>query len=250
MSPARPSRVLVCDIEGTLTDKSGRKSSPRLLARLRSLQDGGAILVLASGRGAAYLRRLRREWGLGEGPLVAENGCCVSPGGKVLPAYERTDYERQAIVKRLRAAGVRRLAELDPAKRHAVTLYPRGFQEGRDYSSKDLGRIYRFLRRELRGVRCSIYHTSASGEVLPPGVDKGTGLRFLFEKAALDASGAVFLCDGHNDLPAARYILRSGGRVGAPANAVPALRRMATFVSRRRYYDGALDALDRLTGRS
>ena len=120
MSPARPSRVLVCDIEGTLTDKSGRKSSPRLLARLRRLQDRGAILVLASGRGAAYLCRLRREWGLGEGPLVAENGCCVSLGGKVLPAYERPSYDRPAIMKRLRAAGVRRLAELDPAKRHAV----------------------------------------------------------------------------------------------------------------------------------
>ena len=47
--------VLVADIEGTLTDKSGRETGPRLLKSLSLLEKNGVPLILCSGRGADYM---------------------------------------------------------------------------------------------------------------------------------------------------------------------------------------------------
>ena len=236
--------VLVCDLEGTLTDKSGRKTSPELLARLRSLERAGVCIVLASGRGVEYQRALRKKWGLKDGPMVAENGCSIYLDGEQTTTFPPNMFDRGSIIYTLRQKGAERLAEFDPDKKHEITLYPRGFLAGEDYTAEQISDIYEFLLRSLRGIPCRIFYTSASGEVLPRSVDKGHGLRALFEKAKLSAAKTIFLGDGQNDIPAADFVLEGKGRVGAPANSVEELKAVATFVATKEYYEGAIEAID------
>ena len=113
-----------------------------------------------------------------------------------------------------------------------------------EYSPKDIDRMYRFLKKHLKGSSYGLFYTSASCEVLPEGVDKGTGMERLMALGGIDPSAALFIGDGQNDIPAARLILRGGGRVGAPANAVAALRRIASHVSRQESHRGALELLE------
>lgn len=241
--PKDPS-VLVCDLEGTLTDRSGRKTSPELLERLRELEGAGVCTVLASGRGVEYQLALRKTWGLRDGPMVAENGCSIWIDGEETVTFPPGTFDRASIIDTLRERGAERLAEFDPDKKHEITLYPKGFSAGEDYEPGQVEDIYEFLLRTLRDVPCRIFYTSASGEVLPGSVDKGSGLRFLFEKAKLRPARALFLGDGQNDIPAADYILAGRGKVGVPANAVEELKEIATFVAGREYFEGAIEAID------
>jgi HAD superfamily hydrolase (TIGR01484 family) len=236
--------VLVCDLEGTLTDKSGRKTSPELLARLASLERAGICIVLASGRGVEYQRALRKKWGLEDGPVVAENGCTIFFDGEETTTFPANTFDRGSIMYDLRQKGAEGIAEFDPDKKYEITLYPKGFLAGNDYTAEDISEIYEFLLRSLRGVPCRIFYTSASGEVLPRSVDKGSGLKHLFEKARLKTARALFIGDGQNDIPAADFILEGGGKVGAPANAVEKLKDIATFVSGKEYFEGAIEAID------
>jgi hypothetical protein len=117
--------------------------------------------------------------------------------------------------------------------------------KGAEYSPADIERIYRFLKKTLKGSSYGLFYTSASCEVLPAGVDKGTGLERLLALAGIDPSRALFMGDGQNDIPAARLVLRGRGKVGAPANAVLALRRLASHVAREQSHRGALELLAR-----
>jgi HAD superfamily hydrolase (TIGR01484 family) len=238
--------TIIADIEGTLTDRSGRRSSEAILHRLGELEASGVSIVLCSGRSVAYQRALREKWGLDpDGPCVAENGCSIFWKDREYMTYDPTTFDRDALVSFLRERGAGDIADFDPDKNHAVTLYPPGFMEGRDYSPADIERIYRFIQKVLKGSSYGLFYTSASCEVLPGGVDKGAGLEPLLNLAGMDPSRALFIGDGQNDIPAARLILRGGGKVGAPANAVPGLKRLATYVAKEECFRGALEVLDR-----
>jgi len=239
-------RTLIADIEGTLTDRSGRRSSEEMLHRLGELEAGGVLIVLASGRSVAYQQALRTKWGLDPGgPCVAENGCCIFWEGRQYVTFDPQTYDRDAIIRFLAERGALDMGELDPDKEFAVTLYPRGFMQGAEYSPADIDKMYRFLKKALKGSSYGLFYTSASCEVLPAGVDKGTGLERLLALARIDPSHALFMGDGQNDVPAARLILRGGGMAAAPANAVGALKRLATHVARQEFHRGALELLDR-----
>ncbi|MEM4729475.1 MAG: HAD-IIB family hydrolase [Thermoplasmata archaeon] len=245
ISPIPWPRALAADIEGTLTDKSGRRTSAQLVGALRRLEVQGVLVILCSGRGVEYQRTLRRRWGLSpEAPLVAENGCSIFIGGREILTYRPTGFRRDKLLKRLQAMGVGAVGELDPEKRHAITVYPRGFMKGGDYTEEDIDRICDFLRKALRGVQCRIFRTSASGEVLPAGTDKGRGLRLLLRELRIPPLEVLFIGDGQNDVPAARFVKRAGGKVGVPANATGEMRALADYVSRGAFYEGALEILE------
>jgi HAD superfamily hydrolase (TIGR01484 family) len=243
--PRRPApRTLIADIEGTLTDRSGRSSSEELLHRLGELESGGVMVVLCSGRSAAYQAALREKWGLDPGgPCVAENGCSIFWQGREYVTFDPSRFDRDVVMGFLEERGIGELGEFDPDKNFAVTIYPPGFLRGAPYSARDIARLYRFLGKQLKGSSYGLFYTSASCEVLPEGVDKGTGLERLFALGRIDPGRAVYLGDGQNDIPAARLVLRGKGKVGAPADAVPGMRRIASRVAAAPSHRGALELI-------
>ena len=245
-SPHRsPLRTLIADIEGTLTDRTGRSSSEELLHRLGELETGGVLVVLCSGRSVAYQTSLREKWGLDPaGPCIAENGCSIFWAGREYVTFDPREFDREAIISYLEERGIGGMGEFDPEKRFAVTIYPRGFLRGAQYSPGEIERMYRFLQKHLKGSSYGLFYTSASCEVLPAGVDKGTGLERLLAIGRIDPKRALYIGDGQNDIPAAKLVLSGGGNVGAPADAVAGLRRIASRVAKAGSHRGALELLE------
>ncbi len=65
-------RVVVTDVDGTLTDRS-RRLDPAAVAAVRALEDRGIPVLLATGNVLPVALALHRALGL-TGPIVAENG--------------------------------------------------------------------------------------------------------------------------------------------------------------------------------
>lgn len=239
--------VFVFDVEGTLTDKSGRFIDEDVLAALRGLRYAGNHVLFCSGRDVAYLVAKINEWRLPVTDFVAENGCVIVAGGKEILAYEAASFPRQQIHKRIEKSDIIERGELDPAKKHMLTIYPKGFLEGKDYTADDIQDLLKKTTNVLKGYDMAITHSSASVDLMPAGIDKGAGLKRYVEEAGLDPATLLFAGDGVNDVPAARYVKDVGGTVAAPANAAQMLKDLADYASEKENGAGVLDILHRYT---
>ncbi|OYT45323.1 hypothetical protein B6U90_03570 [Thermoplasmatales archaeon ex4484_6] len=235
---------LLLDIEGTITNRSGYATGTGLIRALSLIEAKGIPVILCSGRDLRYMTNLRKRWGLE--PMkgaIAENGCIVVPyaegihGAVPDPNAERMD--RKNILERLEM--LHGLIEIDPFKSYIFSIYVPGYMDGRDYSEGQLDEIFSFVKDALKGIECQIIKTSASVEVIPEGVDKGTGIRNYCRMSGIDISDVVFICDSANDIPGARAVKQGGGRVGVVSNGSEKLKEMADRVSREEHWRGALE---------
>lgn len=241
--------LLFLDIEGTITDPAGRFMGRSLAERITEMEMGGEDVVLCSGRDLDYMIRARERWGLP--PLngaIAENGCLILPAGRppkeayIDPRAEEMDREK--IISDLTSAGLSEMAEVDPDKRYILSIYAPGFMEGEDYTPGDIASIHRFVEGNIDDHRCQVIPTSASVEVIPAGVDKGTGIRRYWEMTGHDPEESAFICDSNNDIQGARVVKSNGGRVYVVGNGVDKLKEMADYVASGNYWKGALEILD------
>ncbi|MFH1722761.1 MAG: HAD family hydrolase [Candidatus Altiarchaeota archaeon] len=235
--------VLVFDVEGTLTDKSGRYIEDDLLERLRVLHRSGFSLILCSGRDVSYLVEKINEWILPITDFVAENGSVIVVRGKEILTYNPSPFPREKIIEKIESIDILAKGEFDPAKKHMITIYPRGFLKGKDYSSKDIQILLKKTKQILKGFDATITYSSASVDIIPKGVDKGTGLKKLCEKSGIDPSTILFCGDGDNDVPAAKYVKKNRGIVAVPKNAAPQLKKIADFVSKKENGKGVKEIL-------
>lgn len=239
---------LLLDIEGTITDASGRDMGYPLQVALRRVQSEGTPTILCSGRDIDYMNEFRKRWGLG--PMrggIAENGSVVIPfpvgpsGAEVDPKACLMD--RQGIIDRLEGDGVFENAEMDPAKRYILSIYVPGYMEGKPYTVEQLAALYDSVTASIREMECQIILTSASVEVVPVGVDKGTGISRYCELSDIGLDDVMFFCDSRNDVPGARAVKNGGGMVCAVGNATQELKEIADIVAKRDHWKGALELL-------
>ena len=78
--------------------------------------------------------------------------------------------------------------------------------------------------------------------MLPPLIDKATGLNAALDRMKLSPSHTVAVGDGENDLP----LLAACGCGVAVANALSALKDQADFVTRGDHGAGVIELIDRL----
>ncbi len=239
---------LLLDIEGTITNRSGYATSPKLIRALALIEDSGTPIIFCSGRDLRYMANLRKRWGLE--PLkgaIAENGCLIAPyphgimGARSDPLAEV--LPRDVILKRLEM--LQGMLEIDPFKSYIFSIYVPGFMEGRSYSFEELEEVHSFVIDSVSDIECQVVMTSASVEIIPTGVDKGTGIRRYCELSDVDISDVIFLCDSNNDLPGAIAVKKGGGRVGVVGNGEDALKSMADEVSEEEHWKGSLDLFER-----
>lgn len=83
-------------------------------------------------------------------------------------------------------------------------------------------------------------------EILPPGVDKATGLEVVAQAIGVDPSDVLVFGDMPNDLPMFDW---AGWSRVAVANAHPSVRRLADEITLRNDDDGVAVYLDRLLSR-
>ncbi len=237
---------LLLDIEGTITDRSGSGTGEDLIRTLAMIEEKGIPTILCSGRDLNYMVDLRKRWGLE--PLqgaIAENGCVIAPypyGMKgAFPDPNAASMDRVSILNRLEM--LHGMIELDPFKEFIISIYVPGFMDGRPYLPEQIDDIHTLVKDSLDGLDCQIVPTSASVEIIPTGVDKGTGIERYCLLSGIELSDVIFLCDSHNDIPGAKAVKEGGGKVGVVGNGENSLKQYADRISEKKYWKGALDLI-------
>jgi hypothetical protein len=93
-------------------------------------------------------------------------------------------------------------------------------------------------------IRLAVHTSVQCVDITPPGIDKGTGLRWLCEVMDIPLESTGGIGDSSSDLS----FLRLVGHSAAPANAVAEVRASVAYVSPYQDGDGVVDILRRWMG--
>ncbi|TDD16093.1 HAD hydrolase family protein [Nonomuraea diastatica] len=191
--------VLACDYDETLA-RGGRVAETTIEA-LERLSRAGIKLVLVTGRELDDLLSVFPHPGLFD-LVVAENGGLLyDPGQRTCDALAMPPPA--ALADRLRHEGV---SPLGVGQVVVATREP--------HDVRVLGAI-----REL-GLELQVIYNKGAVMVLPPGVNKASGLAAALDRLSLSAHSTVAVGDGEND----HSFLTAAECGAAVANALPALR--------------------------
>ncbi len=226
--PERPRiRVVVTDVDGTLTDRH-RRLDPVAVTAIRAVEDRGVPVVLATGNVLPVALGLHRSLGL-SGPIVAENGGLLWTGGH----GRRDRVERLADPKIARAAyrALRRAGV--PAER----LFTDRWRES-EVALRPTVSVRRI--RALLGDRpLRVESTGFAVHLMDARAGKAAGVARALRAIGLTNADAAVLGDGDNDVE----MLRAGGWSGSFASGSARARAAAGFVSRAPYAAGFVEGL-------
>jgi phosphoglycolate phosphatase (TIGR01487 family) len=213
--------ALATDYDGTIATH-GTVDEPTLEA-LRSLKSSGRKLILVTGRELPDLRLVFSHLDLFD-RIVAENGALLirpASGEQIAlaesPPAEFIDRLRQRDVSPL-SVGRAIVATTEPNESIVLTTI------------RDLG------------LELQVVFNKGAVMILPSGVNKATGLAKALEELGLAAENVVAVGDAEND----HAFLESCGCAVAVANALPALKERADFVTQGRHGAGVAELIDQL----
>ena len=212
-------RALACDYDGTIADEGIVATS--VADALFRLREGGRRLILVTGRELHDLLRIFARADLFH-RIVAENG------GVLYDPITRVEQHLgaappDALVAELRRRGV------DPLSVGKVIVATREpHQQAVVDALRDLG------------ITRNIILNKGAVMLLPPGIDKASGLKSALSALALPASSTVGVGDAEND----RTFLSECGCAVAVANALPAVKEAADLVTRGESGAGVVELVD------
>ncbi len=213
-------RVLACDYDGTLATEG--TVAPQTLAAMERFLLSGRKLVLVTGRQLDDLERVFHRLDVFEW-VVAENGAMLySPAtrkGAVLAPPPPAEFV---------AALRHRHVPFDTGRGIVATCRP--------HEATVLDVI-----RET-GLELQVIFNRDSVMVLPPGVNKATGLSAALKELGLALPQAVGVGDAEND----DAFLRACGCGVAVQNAVTALRERVDLVTRFANGQGVVELIEEL----
>ena len=242
-------RLVVVDVDGCLTPGEGQPwnfEAFRFIAELnrRAREDPTLPAVtLCTGRQEPYVEVLMQAIDA-HMPGIYENG-----GGLYFPRTYRfaenpliTPETKKALAEvkeALRRKIVERgLGYFQPGKEVSLTLYPHGVS---------VRKLHRAVAEIIRAgdLPLEAEEGATCVNVLPRGVDKGAGVRWLSEEAGIPLDEMGGIGDAASDLK----FLRLVGFAAAPANASPEVKTKADYVSPYEDGEGVVDILRRLLER-
>lgn len=262
-------RILVLDIDGTLTN-SQKQISPTTQAGLLNIMERGHKIILASGRPTPGMRRYEEELELEKyggyllsfngahivecrsGEIVYQrnlplallpgfygfakrNGCGLVTylGDEVISAFAPDEYiELEA---RINAMPIRRVKDFlkfvdFDINKCLMTAEP----EKAAVLEKEL--------RQKYGSVASIYRSEPFFiEIMPKNVDKASSLDKLLETIGIIRENAICCGDGFNDVSMIKY----AGIGVAMGNAQPEVKEAADYITATNDEDGLIQVIDR-----
>ncbi|HYD32676.1 MAG TPA: HAD family hydrolase [Azospirillaceae bacterium] len=213
--------ALATDYDGTLAHDGRVTAATReAMARLKA---SGRRLILVTGRELPDLATVYDDF-TDFDLIVAENGALlhVPATGEEVPLAPPPD---PGFVQRLKACGA---TPLSVGRAIVATREP-------------YDREVREVIRDL-GLDLEITYNKGAVMVLPPGIDKASGLTSALARMGLAAETVVAVGDAENDLA---FMERCGVAV-AVANALPAVKQACDLVTRGVRGDGVAELIDRL----
>ncbi len=216
--------VLAADYDGTIAPDG--RVAPSTVAALERLAASGRKLVLVTGRELEALLEIFPAIGIFD-RVVAENGALL---------YVPATGERRAIgaappaffVRELERRGI---APLSVGESIVATVHP--------HETVVLETI-----RDL-GLELQVIFNKGAVMVLPPSINKASGLKAALAELGLSPRNAVAIGDAEND----HALLRECEYGVAVADALPTLKREADRVSAHPSSDAVIELVEELLGR-
>lgn len=213
--------ALACDYDGTLA-RDG-VVQPETIAALHALRDSGRGLLMVTGRTLDDLGKIFHHAELFD-RIVAENGAVLfrpSTGETV----ELSAAPPPKFVDALRQAGV---APLELGRVIVATREP--------HETTVLHLIHQL------GLELQVVFNKGAVMVLPTGVNKATGLKKALKQLQLLPENVVAVGDAENDHAFFEYC----GFSVAVANALPAVREHADWVTTASHGAGVVELIHRI----
>ena len=271
VEPWRP-KLVASDLDGTLLNSDG-EVSPRTRAALAACWEAGIPVVGVTGRGPRLLDSVRVA-------LSARGIAVLSQGGYVVD-LERDEVLRTVALPREQAvaavaaieevAGELVLAVEDAAEQgeaHGPLRVQHGFQwpypepahllpKGSVLPEGPVLKVFlrsstldqdELLARALDVLDPALAEATHAGlgfiEVLPPGINKASGLSVALERYGVGLGDVLVFGDMPNDLPMIEAVRDAGGRAVAVANAHPVVRAATPLLTGGHDADGVARYLE------
>ena len=241
--------LVVVDIDGCLTPGEGGTWNWEALQALcevnRQARQGKPVpaVTLCTGRQEPYVEVLMQAIGACM-PGIYENGCglyfpdeyrfvehrlITAPVREALAAARVTLYRQVVVPGR---------GYFQPGKEASLTLYPR--------PGTSVDALYETVADVLSGHGAAfVVQASVSCvDVMPAGIDKGAGVRWLSEELVLPLADVGGIGDSPGDLT----FLRLLGQSAAPANAAAEVKAAVDYVSPYKNGDGVVDIIHQWSG--
>jgi len=218
-------KLLVCDVDGTITDDKKRIQTLGI-ETLRRVQENGHTVSICSGNVLPVAFGLSTFIGL-KGPVIAENGGLVSYREEIFQLHSDEAAKKAFAYLRTRMPEVERLFT-DNWRKTEVAL-KRSF---------DLETV----RGILKGWNVEIEATGFAIHIMEPGHSKVDGVRKACQILGIDISQVVAVGDSDNDVK----MLSQCGYGIAVGNASQAAKDAADHVSEASHSDGVVEGLARL----
>ena len=190
--------ILVFDLDGTLCPV-GKGMREEDAALLRTLEDAGFTIVICSGKTTYYLCGFCRQLGLKAPVMVGENGGAVQFGID-LPPKHFAQYPVPSAQKEI--LGMLR-REIDAVCGDRVWYQPNEVQLTPFPQEEEVFGIIRGIlekhREELAGIE--VYEQIDCFDIVPSGINKQNGLRFLSTLMEAERERFLVVGDGVNDIP-------------------------------------------------
>ncbi len=194
-------KAVVFDLDNTLAG-IGEGMIQKDLLLLRKLEESGRAIAVCSGKTTDYLCGFVRQTGLKHPVLLGENGAVIQIGTKLPPKqFYRLPYSERAAES---IALLRK--ELDRILPHlwyqpnlaGLTPFPA--------KPEDFDTIAKCLEdNKERTEDILIYRHEDSFDIVPAGIDKGQGLKYMGEVLDIPPENITAVGDGVNDYPMFRY---------------------------------------------
>jgi HAD superfamily hydrolase (TIGR01484 family) len=209
----RTIRLLLCDIDGTLTGADGRGHSARLLPAMQRLMARGVKIGVVSGRDTLSVWVVHRLFDL-DGPIIAENGAEMILRPEKGECNARvcgglSSRRIAALMRKIAGQGLLQHVSIDREKKRMLTLYPNRFshQEAEELSA--LNRRVDAILKSLPGLEITC--SSAAIDICARGANKGQGIAIACRSLRTSPGAVAFVGDSRNDQAAFEYVGRHGG---------------------------------------
>jgi len=223
----RKLRVVVTDVDGTLTD-ADRRLDPRAIRLVHALERRGIPVALATGNVLPISLALYRSLGL-SGPIVAENGGILY----------RQDDEGREVVERLtdRSVALAAFRKLRSAGLPVRRLFTDRWRECEVALEPNVS--VAAVRRVLGRCGVEVESTGYALHLMETGSGKLPALKRALSYRGLTPADCVILGDGDNDVA----MLRAAGFGVSFASASYRARRAARYVTKAGFAAGFVEGL-------
>lgn len=266
---AKDTKVLVLDIDGTLTN-SQKEITPKTKEAITEIMEKGHKVILASGRPTPGMRRYEKELNLPnyDGYLLSFNGgriinCAtkevvyqrILPPEVIAPLYEYAckndlgliSYDQEVILV------ARRMDEYIELESRINAMECKMIDDFVSYIDFDVNKCLMTAPpekaekvveelNEMFGDILSIYRSEPFFiEIMPKNVDKAQSLDQMLPKVGLLRENTICCGDGFNDMSMIQY-----AAVGvAMENAQPEVKEAADFITKSNDEDGLVDVIEK-----